>query len=301
MKKIFMLAMMSAMFGIGSISAQSQEFEGEMTSHMYSMQKIDYKVKISSPVTKLIVKAILKKTLDKNLNFYNGTYNTTTWAKGDKTKTFYPYNNSYAIVEKLDGDKIKTTYYYPYINKGYYMVQDVKAAKESLEEMRKAQVEKTGETMTILGYKCDVYKVKYEMKSDSAGTVSETNLHNEFAICTDPSLPGANEECIPGVKGVPLKFTNNTVSQTTNEMLNFDFRLSIASKIESITPKSLDDSEFKVPAGINVIDGLADPKKMTKIINDNKNYMKKKGLWNEKDTQTEEIKVYDNLSEDWDY
>ena len=112
-------------------------------------------------------------------------------------------------------------------------------------------------------------------------------------------MPGVDTEVLPGVKGVPLKFTNNTVSQITNEMMNLDFIMSVASIITSITPRTVDDSELEVPSEIKLVDIDKDPKKLIKIIEENKKYMVKNKLWTEE--SPDEAKIYDNLTEEWDY
>lgn len=137
------------------------------------------------------------------------------------------------------------------------------------------------------------------MKQDTAGTVSTTNLHNEFAICQDPSLPEADKEIVPGVKGMPLKFINNTVSQTTNEMLNFDVQIYIATVVKDIKARKVDDEEVSVPKDIKLVDADRNPKAMLKIIEEEQKYLKKNNKWVEK--KPDEIKIYDNLNEDWEY
>ena len=272
------------------------EFEGESSANVTSVQNMKTSIKIKNILVKMIVKKLMKKIDERST--YNGTYLSTTIQKGTKTKTTLPYNNSVMISERI-GDKIKTTVYFPYIKKGYYSANSLTESQRQLEEMRKGTVEKTGETMIILGRKCEVYRVKYELKSDSAGMTSITNLHNEFAVCKDPSLPGADTEFIPGVKGVPLKFINNTSSQTTSEMVDLDFMLYIASTTTGVTPRKVDDSELAVPNDIKLVDSDVNPKAMLKIIDENTKYMKKNNLWNEK--SPDEIKIYDNLQEDWEY
>ena len=288
---------MSMVVGLGNAMAQTQ-FEGEVTSKCHSVQKAKSQVTTKNVLAKAIVKSIMKKNFDNNPGFYTGTYTMTSITKGDKNRTNTPYNNSVTVQVK-EGDKIRTTTYFPYIKKGYTQVTNMTENQKQVEEMRKGQVEKTGETMTILGRKCDVYKVKYTMKTDSAGMVSTTNLHNEFAISTDSSLPGADLECIPGVKGVPLKFSNNTASQTSNEMMNIDFLMSLSTIVTSITPRTVDDSEFEIPSDIKLIDIAKEPKQYLKMMEDNKKFMIKKKLWVEE--APDEAKIYDNLNEDWDY
>ncbi len=297
MKKVLLLTVMSIIFGTGLSFGQTENaFEGEVTADLTTVQKMKTQVKTKNLLAKMILKNVMKKV--ENSGFYTGSYTTTTISKGNKSILYTPYNNSYTIIEK-NGDQLKTTTYFPYIKKGYYTNNNLTEGKKQLEEMRKGTVEKTGETMEILGYKCEVYKVKYELKTDSAGTKSTTNLHNEFAVCTDPSLPGVDEEVLPGVKGVPLKFINNTVSQTTNDMLNMDFLMYIASVTKAVKPRKVDDSEFAVPEDIKLIDADKDAKGMLKITEENMKYLKKNKLWNEKNP--DEIKIYDNLNEDWEY
>ena len=299
MKKIFFLAFTFMVVASSTSFAQTSNtntFEGEVTTDMTSVQKIKSAVKTKNLLAKVILKAVMKKV--ENTNLFNGSYETTTVTKGNLTKTYTPYNDSYTIVEK-NGDQMKTTTYFPSIKKGYYTTVSMSENQKQLEEMRKGTVEKTGETMEILGHKCEVYQVKYEVKTDSAGMTSTTNLNNSFAICSDPSLPGADQEYVPGIKGVPLKFINNTASQTTSDMLNLDVLMYIASTTKAIKARAVDDSEFAIPDGIKLIDGDKDQKGLAKMIADNQKYLKKKGIWNEK--APEEIKIYDNLTEEWDY
>ena len=297
MKRLVLFVLSSMIIGFGNAVAQTEStFEGESTSTVTSMQKMTSAVKTKNILAKMILKSVMKKV--ENNGLYTGTYESTSIVKGNKTKTYMPYNNSYMITEK-NGDKMTVITYYPDIKKGYYTVNDQSAAQQQLELMRKGEVEKTGETMVILGRKCDVYKVKYEMKQDTAGTVSTTNLHNEFAICQDPSLPEADKEIVPGVKGMPLKFINNTVSQTTNEMLNFDVQIYIATVVKDIKARKVDDEEVSVPKDIKLVDADRNPKAMLKIIEEEQKYLNKNNKWVEK--KPDEIKIYDNLNEDWEY
>ena len=297
MKRLLLCVLSSIIFGFGTAVAQTEStFEGETTATLTSMQKMNSAVKTKNILAKMILKNVMKKV--ENNGLYTGTYTSKTVAKGNKYKTYSPYNDSYSLVEK-NGDQMTTTVYFPSIKKGYYTTTSVSANQEQLEQMRKGTVEKTGETMEILGRKCEVYKVKYELKQDAEGTVSTTNLHNEYAICTDPSLPESDKEVLPGVKGVPLKFINNTVSQTTNEMLNFDIQVYIASLTTDIKKRAVDDSEVSVPEGIKLINGDKDQKGMLKIIEENMKYLKKNNKWVE--NNPDEIKIYDNLNEDWEY
>lgn len=301
MKKTILFAIVALFMGMVQVVAQTTiDFEGESTCKMFSSQKMQTKVLTKNILAKMITKSILKKYVDNNPSLYNGSYTATTICKGNKTCMKLSKDNSVIITLPVDG-KYKIITYYPYIKKGYYMMSDVedRQAQANFEQMRKGDVEKTGETMTILGRKCSVYKVKYEEVKDSAGTKAITNLHNEFAISDDPSLPEADKEIVPGVKGVPLKFAMNLVSQTNNEMVNMDIRMAISSILTSITPRKVDDSEFEVPSDIKLVDIDAKPKEMFKIMSENTKYMKKNKLW--VDPALNEDKIYDNLSEDWDF
>ena len=292
--------MMSIILGTGVSVAQTENsgtaFEGEITSNLTSLQKMNTQVKTKNILAKMILKNVMKKV--ENSGFYTGSYTATTICKGNKSVVHTPYNNSYMIIEK-NGDQMKTTTYYPYIKKGYYTNTSISANQQQMELMRKGKVEKTGETMEILGYKCEVYKVKYEVKQDSAGTVSTTNLQNVFAICQDPSLGDVSQEVVPGVTGVPLKFINNTASLTNNEMLSLDFLMYIASITTAIKKRSVADSELAVPDDIKLIDADKDSKGMLKITEENMKYLQKNKLWVEKNP--DEIKIYDSLNEDWEY
>ena len=203
MKKSFLFVLMSIILGTGVSFAQTggdNTFEGEMTSDLASVQKVKSQVLSNNLIVKMVLKKAMKNLEDNG--FYTGNYKSTVVAKGNKYRIYTPYNNSYTIVEK-NGDQMKTTVYFPYVKKGYYSNTDMTANQQQMELMRKGTIEKTGETMTILGYKCDVYKVKYETTTDSAGTKSTTIMHNEYAITSDPSLPESDKEVLPGVKGVP--------------------------------------------------------------------------------------------------
>ena len=273
-------------------------FEGESTSNITSVVKVKTHIKTKNLLVKLIANKIMKK-VDGRLS-KNGTYLATTIQKGAKSKTISNFDNSITITEQT-GNYIKTTIYYPYIKKGYYTTNNISDSQKQLEEMRKGTVEKIGETMIILGKKCELYRVKYEMKKDSAGTVTIMNLHNDFAVCKDPSIPGANIEYIPGVRGVPLKYINNTTSQTTSKELDMDYLMYLACTTTEIKSRPVNDSELEVPEDIDLFDAdnPKNARKMLKMIDENKKYMIKNKLWKEEDP--DEIKIYDNLQEDWEY
>ncbi len=300
MKKMMIFVLMSIIFGLGTLSAQTENaFEGESVSRVSQVNKMKSKLLTKNILAKMIAKGIMKRYIDNNPNNYIGAYDSKLIYKGNKTRAEMSYNNS-IMITTIDGDKISTVTYFPYIKKGYTGgATSISQSKQQLEEMRKGEVEKTGETMTILGRKCYVYKVRYQHTTDSAGTKTVMNLHNDFAICQDPDLPGVDTEVLPGVKGVPLKCTVNTLSQTTNEMVNLDVDVSISTILKSITPRKVDDSEFEIPSDIKMIDANKEPKKFIKMLEENKKYMMKKGLW--KETPEDEAKIYDNLSEEWDF
>ncbi len=301
MKKMMIFVLMSMVIGLGNVMAQETSLnEGEITTNIHSVTKMKSQVLTKNILAKVILKKVMKK-VEKNGAGFNGTYTATTVFKGlNKYKVMTPYNNSVMIVEK-DGDNMKTTTYFPYIKKGYYQEMSIAANKEQTAAIQKGDVVKTGETMTILGYKCDIYQVKSEVKLDSAGSKSTTIMNHQFAVCSDPSCLGSTEDVplLPGVKGTPLKYINNTSSMTSSDMLNLDFLMYMDSETKSITPRKVEDSEFEVPSEIKLIDGNKDANKIQKIVEENTKYMKKKNLWTEK--EPDEVRIYDNLQEDWDY
>ena len=302
MKKLVLLILMPFILGILNVSAQSElnDFEGETTAKIFNSQKMKSAVLTKNLVAKMIVKAVTKKYLDNNPALYNGAYTATTIIKGGKICVKSSNLNTVTITIP-EGGKTKTICYFPYIKKGYYTYSstDAKQAQQQLEQMRKGNVEKTGETMNIMGHKCTVYKVKYESSTDSAGMKVKTIINNEYAISNDPSLPEVNKEIIPGVHGAPLKFATNVVSQTNSDMINMDVRIAIASIVTSITPRTVADSEFEVPADIKLINIDGNEKEYFKLYSENTKYLKKNKLW--VDPAINEDRIYDNLQEEWDY
>ena len=294
MKRLVLFFLVSMFFNYGTSFAQSDpNWEGEITTNLTSMQDMKSSVKTKNILAKMILKNVMKKI--ENNGYYTGTYTTKTIVKGkSRYKVFTPYNNSYMIVEK-NGDMMKTTTYYPGIKKGYYTTTSLSANKQQLEEMRKGKIEKTGETMTLLGRKCEVYRVKYEVKNNADGTNATTIMNNDYAIYLDP----AEDEILPDIKGVPLKYINNTVSQSTNEMLDLDYKMYLASETVAMKERAVDMSEVSVPSDIKLIDADKNQKGMLKIIEENMKYLKKNNMWKEK--TPDEIKIYDNLQEDWEY
>lgn len=294
MKRLVLFFLVSMFFNYGTSIAQSDpNWEGEITTNLTSMQDMKSSVKTKNILAKMILKNVMKKI--ENNGYYTGTYTTTTIVKGkSRYKVFTPYNNSYMIVEK-NGDMMKTTTYYPGIKKGYYTTTSLSANKQQLEEMRKGKIEKTGETMTLLGRKCEVYRVKYEVKNNADGTNATTIMNNDYAIYLDP----AEDEILPDIKGIPLKYINNTVSQSTNEMLDLDYKMYLASETVAMKERAVDMSEVSVPSDIKLIDADKNQKGMLKIIEENMKYLKKNNMWKEK--TPDEIKIYDNLQEDWEY
>lgn len=302
MKKKFYLCVVTLLFGMTYAAAQgdgnSSKFEGEATSKVHSVTKMKSQVLTKNILAKVILKSIMKKYIDNSPVNYTGTYNITSITKGNKTKAITEYNNS-VMITTIDGDEQKMITYYPYVNKGYYRTVNLADNKKKLGEMQQGKAEKTGETIEILGRKCEVYKVIHQVTTDTLDTKSTTTIHNYFAVCDDPSLPAIDQEAFPGVKGTPLKFTNNTASQISNNMLNVDFTMSLATLVTSITPRPVDDSEFEVPSNIKLYDQIKDAKQALKIEEENIAYMKKNGLW--KEESSEESKIYDNLNQEWDY
>jgi hypothetical protein len=82
-------------------------------------------------------------------------------------------------------------------------------------------------------------------------------------------------------------------------MLDMDYKMYLASEIVSIKDRAVDESEVTVPSEIKLIDADKNQKGMLKIIEENMKYLKKNNMWNEK--SPDEIKIYDNLQEDWEY
>lgn len=286
------------MMGAGQSVAQvPATFEGESTAKVFSSQKMTALVTTKNFLAKAILKSVMKKYTDDNPMLYNGMYTQKSVIKGNKTRAEMSYNNS-VIITITEPEQVTTITYYNYIKKGYTMVSKIDPAQ--VEQMRNSEVEKTGETMTIMGKNCAVYKQRYQKTTDTLETVSKINIHNEYAICEGyEDMPELASKMMNGITGCPLKFTTNTVTQTTNKMLNMDIRMSIATEITSITPRAVDDSEFEVPSDIKLIDGSKDAKKMFKIVQENVDYMKKNNLW--VDPAVNEDKIYDNLEEDWDF
>ena len=73
----------------------------------------------------------------------------------------------------------------------------------------------------------------------------------------------------------------------------------LASEVKEIKVRTVDDSELTVPSDIKLYDSVKDAKAVAKMLEENQKYMKKKGLW--KVTEPDDVKIYDNLNEDWEY
>lgn len=82
-------------------------------------------------------------------------------------------------------------------------------------------------------------------------------------------------------------------------MINMDIRIAIASIVTSITPRTVADSEFEVPADIKLINIDGNEKEYFKLYSENTKYLKKNKLW--VDPAINEDRIYDNLQEEWDY
>lgn len=300
MKKIT-IVLAIAICGLGTVIAQnenSNSFEGEVTAKVSSVTKMKSQTHTKNILAKVIIKKVMKKYIDENPTNFTGTYTATSVAKGNKMKQYSSYNNCVTISTK-EGGKQKMTFYYPYIKKGYTTEMDIEAAKKQNESIKKGDPEKTGATINVLGHNCDIYKLVSENVTDTLDTKTVLNIHQEFAMCDDPGLPPADQEYVKGVKGVPLKYTMNTVTQMTNKMLNIDILLSVSSMTTSINPRPVDDSEFDIPSDIKLYDAAKDARIVFKINDENRKYMEKNGLWVENDPDTS--KIYDNLNEEWDY
>ncbi len=298
MKKSLLFVLMTAFIGVGHLTAQdAKPFEGEFTQKVNSVQKATTKLLTKNILAKAIAKSILKKNVDENPAFYSGVYEAKSIVKGNKQLVYYSYNNSYSLVER-NGDIVKTTTYFPYVKKGYYTTSNTAEAKKQMAGMDKG-LEKTGKTMTILGHECEVYVQKYEDKQTVQGGTTSTVIHNEYAMTADATLPAADTEYLRGVKGIPLMLTINSTSQSTSEMVNVDILMSMSFLMTELKERSVSDSELEIPADIKLYDAVKDPKQLLKINADNKKYMQKQKLWTEK--SADEMKIYDNLSEEWDF
>ncbi|MBQ9560825.1 MAG: hypothetical protein IJV10_00890 [Prevotella sp.] len=302
MKKKLFFVLMLAMCGLGTLSAQNtaevSSFEGEMTSRLHNVTRFKSQTLTKNILAKMILKSIMKKFVDNSPVNYTGTYEAVTIGKGNKIRVHSSYNNSVMISVK-DNGKLTMTIYYPYIKKGYTTVSDLEAVEKQNEAMQKGDPEKTGATIDILGHTCEVYKIMSEQVTDTLDSKSVMKVHQEFAMCDEPGLPPADKEYVKGVKGVPLKYTINTVAQISNKMVNIDYVMSIASMMTSFNMRSVDDSEFDIPSDVKIYETAKDAKIVAKINEENRKYMEKKGLW--KEENPEESKIYDNLTEEWDY
>ena len=300
-KTVFTFALL-LILGIGNSTAQTNEakpFEGEIVSKVNSYQKVKTKLKTKNIIAKMIAGSFIKKNVANNPDFYNGICTTTLLIKGSKTREHHGGKNSVTITQ-TNGNVTKTAVYYPYIKKGYYFT-DTDAANNDTEEIGgvtidQAKIEKT-DGMMVEGYKCDVYKVKYEDVSDTLDNHTVVNVHCEWAVIPDSATAGNDKA--PLAESRVLKSTSNVVLQTTSDMLNMDMQFNISSTLKKITMRPVDDSEFEIPADIKMVDINEKPKEMNKIIQENAKYLKKNGLWQE--APDEAPKIYDNLSDDWDY
>lgn len=222
---------------------------------------------------------------------YNGEYTNKIIQKGNKIRTDISYNNSVMINTPNGDGKSKIVTYYPYIKKGWTMIVDT----AKLPQISVGEIEKTGEIMEVLGYKCDIYRQKMQGKTETPEMTTEYNTHNDFAICSDTASHLPMSEIFPGIKGHMLKSTTNTVITTTSKTMNIDQIQSVSTIVESFNQRDVDDSEFEVPSDIVLYDVI----ESTKIMEENKNYMIKNGLWNE--LPPDNHKIYDNLTENWDF
>lgn len=231
-----------------------------------------------------------------NPNIYNGIYTLKYVLKGNKKRMETTYNNCITIITRHDDGKNEIAVYYPYIKKGYTYVFNQDSQK-AIEEMRKGKIEKTGKTITVLGYNCDIYKEILQNKVETPDLVSETNIINEYAVCTDIALSWPLEDFVPGLSGFwfILKSTNNCISTTKSKYVNMDSRISCATIVSSCGERNIDDSEFEIPSDIKMYDS----NEAAKIMEENKNNMVKNDLWNE--LPADDHRFFDNLSDDWNF
>ena len=158
MKKILFAAMTFVMMGVGQSVAQAPAtFEGESTGKVFSSQKMTAMVTTKNFLAKAILKSVMKKYTDDNPLLYNGMYTQKSIIKGNKTRAEISHNNS-VVITITEPEQVTTITYYNYLKKGYTMVAKIDPAQQA--QIRNSEVEKTGETLTIMGKKCTVYKQK---------------------------------------------------------------------------------------------------------------------------------------------
>lgn len=283
----------------------NKTFEGEVVSRAWQSHKYKNASLTQNSSVDMLVDKILSHSDEKEdeLLSYNGAYTSKTVYKGKKNRTEQSYDNS-VLITVPEGDFIKFITYYPYIKKGYYTTINSSLIEHAQSKTESGKAEKTGETMEILGRKCDVYKVKSSTNNNEGSTVTTMTINDEYAICSDSDMPEADKEYLPGVKGVPLKYTTNQIMQVavydgSKKSTESYSRQSFSCQILSITPRAVDDSEFEAPADIKLVNVMEHPGQMKKIVKENNNYIKKH--CDVPPSSANEDIVYDDLSQEWDY
>lgn len=309
MKKFF-ISLCIIIICISFIQAQTTKTitEGEYVAKTYNSQRFKTECIQKNFLVKWIVNGLVKKNVDNNPNFYSGNNDMTIVFKENKTRITNSFDQRVEIKIVENGVR-KTTVYYPSIKKGYYSTYPVSQETANPVFPEGTKAEKTGKTTEINGHACEWYSIRYtidttittfdSLTNTSTPTTTKVNCKADVALCTDLSLPNAEQEVLPGIKGIALKSVVEAITQTSSPVLNVYGRIYTITSDVQITERSVDDSEFEVPADIKLVDINQKPGEMIKIIKANKKYLMKKGLWNEVDEANE--KVYDSLDEEWDF
>lgn len=168
--------------------------------------------------------------------------------KGEKLRTDMDANGS-QISSIMDIQKMEITMLMP--EEKMYMVMPVKQAVEKATAKQgdlDADIERTGKTETILGYKCDQILIKDKEKKTVTELWVATNLGVFMGMGNSGGSPFGGkknaaaaakwEEALKGKEGFPLR----VISRDAKGKETFKME---ATKIE---PKSLPDSLFLPPA-----------------------------------------------------
>lgn len=320
MKKLFLAVLVLAAATV-NLNAQTtngqQQFEGEVVMKMNSYQKVKTVLKTNNLLVKMMIKPIMRKYVEENPDYFNGIYTQTTIVKGKKMRIDHSGKNSVTLILPQADGANKYIVYYPYIKKGYWQTlknnvnqADVSQFAQSVATpngqggtiqnggtaLNYSNTEKLGQ-INVDGHKCQVYRIKMDTNSDTLGTKTKMNIHNEWAVCNDYDM--GNVQNLPTGGGVALKSTSNMVSQTSSDMMDMEMVFRIAGTLQKLTQREVKDEEFEVPNNIKLVDINKKPKEFIKILQENVKYLKKNKLWHE--APDTEPKIYDNMEEDWDY
>lgn len=256
------------------------QFEGEYTTKSY----VAVKVKGSGVLGRLaagIGNSMTKKRLNK------GVYTTKVVTKGNKTRTESPLDHKVEIYI-VEEDYTELITYYTDIKKGYKMTNPIGASRK---KNAASNVLKTG-TMVVDGHNCDVYKLTVISAKDEDDGYSEV-INYECAI--DPSIQMSDDKIIPGsgLTGFPFKYIQNVDTKHSE----IESHQTVSTMAVSVVARTVDDSEFEVPAGITMV-RIMD---MNKVWREHNKYMEKNAPAEDDEQPADEEKVYDDLEGDWDF